>query len=126
MTLDRNHEVQETNSGSLGTAMKVTNSTVNNGIATLRSEALEKKGAADVSSKKASARTSDRVELSVNHTKIEHLTGVLAAMGSPNTEKIESIKSRIADGTYNISGQAVAEKMLRSIGILKTGGGADE
>ena len=126
MTLDRNREIQETNSGSLGTAMKVTNSTVNNGIATLRSEALEKKGASDVSSKKATASTSDRVELSVNRAKIEHLTGVLAAMGSTNTDKIASIKSRIADGTYNISGQAVAEKMLQSIGVLKAGGDTNE
>jgi len=106
--------------------MKVTNSTVNNGIATLRSEALEKKGASDVSSKKATASTSDRVELSVNRAKIEHLTGVLAAMGSTNTDKIASIKSRIADGTYNISGQAVAEKMLQSIGVLKAGGDTNE
>lgn len=106
--------------------MKVTNSTVNNGIATLRSEALEKKGAAEVSSKKSAGTGSDRVELSVNHAKIEHLTGVLAAMGSTNSEKIESIKSRIADGTYNVSGQAVAEKMLQSLGVLKAGGDTNE
>jgi len=106
--------------------MKVTNSTVNNGIATLRNEALEKKGVTDVSSQKDVGSSSDRVELSVNRTKIEHLTGVLAAMGSTNTEKIESIKSRIADGTYNISGQAVAEKMLQSLGILKAGGDTNE
>lgn len=106
--------------------MKVTNSTVNNGIATLRGEALEKKGASDVSSKKGAASTSDRVELSVNRAKIEHLTGVLAAMGSSNSEKIASIKSRIADGTYNVSGQAVAEKMLQSIGVLKAGGDTNE
>jgi len=106
--------------------MKVTNSTVNNGIATLRSEALEKKGASDVAAKKTSASSSDRVELSVNRAKIERLTGVLAAMESPNAEKIESIKSRIADGTYNVSGQAVAEKMLQSIGVLKAGGDTNE
>ena len=106
--------------------MKVTTSTVNNGIATLRAETLEKKGATDLSSKKAAASSSDRVELSVNRAKIEQLTGVLATMGSTNTEKIASIKSRIADGTYNISGQAVAEKMLQSIGVLKAGGDTNE
>ena len=106
--------------------MKVTNSTVNNGIATLRSDALEKKGASDVSTKKSAGSSSDRVELSANHAKIEHLTGVLAAMESTNSGKIESIKSRIADGTYNISGQAVAEKMLQSLGILKAGGDTNE
>jgi len=126
MTVDRNHEVQETSSGSLGVAMKITNSTVNNGIPTLRSEALEKKGASDVSSKKTSASSSDRVELSVNRAKIDQLTSVLASMESPNAGKIESIKSRIAEGTYNVSGQAVAEKMLQSIGVLKAGGDDNE
>ncbi|MDD2336788.1 MAG: flagellar biosynthesis anti-sigma factor FlgM [Geobacteraceae bacterium] len=106
--------------------MKVTNRTVNNGKPTLRSEALEKKGVSDVSSQKNTANTSDRVELSVNRAKIDQLTSVLATMESPNTGKIESIKSQIAEGTYNISGQAVAEKMLQSIGVLKTGGDDNE
>ncbi len=126
MTVDRNNEVKETSSGSLGVTMKITNSTVNNGIPTLRSEALEKKGASDVSSKKSSANSSDRVELSVNRAKIDQLTSALASMGSTNTEKIESIKSRIADGTYHVSGQAVAEKMLQSIGVLKAGGDGND
>jgi len=101
--------------------MKITNSTVSNGVATLRSEALEKKGAADGSSKNAAASTSDRVELSVNRAKIDHFTNALASMESTNTGKIESIKSSIADGTYTVSGRAVAEKMLQSIGLLKAG-----
>lgn len=126
MTVDRNREVQEASSGSLGVTMKITNSTVNNGIPTLQSEALEKKGASDVSSKKTSANSTDRVELSVNRAKIDQLTSALASMGSTNTEKIESIKSRIADGTYNVSGQAVAEKMLQSIGVLKPGGDGND
>jgi len=105
----------------LGVTMKITKSTVNNGASTLRSEALEKKGATDVSSKKTGANSSDRVELSVNRAKIDQLTSVLASMESTNTGKIESIKSSIADGTYNVSGRAVAEKMLQSIGLLKAG-----
>jgi negative regulator of flagellin synthesis FlgM len=122
MTVERNHDVQETSSGSLGVTMKISNGTVNNGIATLRSEALEKKGASDASSKKSSANGSDRVELSVNRAKIDQLTSTVASMPSANSEKIVSIKSRIADGTYNVSGQAVAEKMLQSIGLFKAGG----
>lgn len=106
--------------------MKVTNSSVTDGIATLRDEVLEKKGAADVAARKASSVTSDRVELSVNRMKIAQLTGVLATMENTNTEKIESIKSRIAAGTYAVSGQAVAEKMLQSLGVLTAGGDADE
>ncbi|MRR05576.1 MAG: flagellar biosynthesis anti-sigma factor FlgM [Deltaproteobacteria bacterium] len=101
--------------------MKITNSTVSNGVSTLRSEALEKKGATDGSSKNPAAHSSDRVELSVNRAKIEQFTSALASMESTNTGKIESIKSSIADGTYNVSGRAVAEKMLQSIGLLKAG-----
>ncbi|MDD2319087.1 MAG: flagellar biosynthesis anti-sigma factor FlgM [Geobacteraceae bacterium] len=122
MTLERSHDIQETSSGSLGTAMKVTNSTVNNDIANLRNEALEKKAAAEMPVEKAVSQPSDRVELSVNRAKIDRLTSTLATMESMNTEKIESIKSQIADGTYNISGRAVAEKMLRSVGIETAGG----
>ena len=101
--------------------MKITNSTVKSGVATLRSEALEKKGAAGVSSKKSGAKTSDRVELSVNRAKIDQFTSALLSLESTNTGKIESIKSSIADGTYSVSGRAVAEKMLQSIGLLKAG-----
>jgi flagellar biosynthesis anti-sigma factor FlgM len=122
MTLERSNEVQETSSGSLGVAMKVTNSTVHNGIPTLRSEALEKKAAVEVSSKKNASNASDRVELSVNRAKIDSLTSALASMESMNADKIESIKSRIAEGTYSVSGRDVAEKMLRAIGVLQPGG----
>jgi anti-sigma28 factor (negative regulator of flagellin synthesis) len=34
---------------------------------------------------------------------------------------MESIKSRIADGTYSVRGLDVAEKMLRSMGIDVSG-----
>jgi negative regulator of flagellin synthesis FlgM len=122
MTIEQSHETQETSSGSLGTAMKVTNSTIRNEITNIRNEALEKKGAAEIPADKTVSQASDRVELSVNRAKIDRLTSTLATMESMNTEKIESIKSQIAEGTYNVSGQAVAEKMLRSMGILTTGG----
>ncbi len=102
--------------------MKVTNSTKHNEIANIRNEALEKKGAAEIPAEKTVSQGSDRVELSVNRAKIDRLTSTLATMESMNTEKIESIKSQIAEGTYNISGHAVAEKMLRSMGILTAGG----
>lgn len=106
----------------MGTAMKVTNSNIHNEIANLRNEALEKKAGPDVSVEKPPAPASDRVELSVNREKIERLTAALATTESVNAEKIESIKSRIAEGTYNVSGQDVAEKMLRSMGILTPSG----
>jgi len=99
--------------------MKINNGTINNGIRNARNEAQEKKAAAGSGSEKSRAQGVDRVELSVSLQEVDKLTGALAAMPGTNAEKIESIKSRIADGSYSVSGQDVAEKMLRFLGILK-------
>lgn len=102
--------------------MKVNDNSIQNEIANLRNTALEKNPGQDLSVEKPSAPASDRVELSVNREKIDRLTSALAATESMNTEKIESIKNRIADGTYQVNGQDVAEKMLRSMGLLSASG----
>jgi negative regulator of flagellin synthesis FlgM len=124
MTLERSHDANETGSGSAGTTMKITNGPINNGIRNARNEALEKRSAAGAGSEKSRAQGADRVELSAGLMEVEKLTETIAAMPGSNVDKIESIKNRIADGSYNVSGHAVAEKMLRSMGILK--GGAEE
>lgn len=103
--------------------MKINSGPMNNGIRNTRNEAQEKKAASGSGSEKSRAHGADRVELSVSLQDVEKLTETLAALPGANVEKIESIKSRIADGTYNVSGQAVAEKMLRFLGILKGGDG---
>lgn len=105
--------------------MKVTNSTVQGGIPTTRSEALEKKGASRSKAARSGAGgAADRVELSVSREKIDRLTQTVAAMESGNAEKIQSIKEQIASGTYSVSGRAVAEKMLRAVGIAPPEGDA--
>jgi len=98
--------------------MKITNGPLNNGIRNARSEAAEKQTASGVRQERSGAAGADRVELSGGLREVEKLAGIAASLPSGDAEKIESIKSRIADGSYNVSGYAVAEKMLRSMGIL--------
>lgn len=116
-TIERSLDGNETGSGKVGTTMKITNGPLNNGIRNTRSEAADKKSASGVRQEKSGGSRTDRVELS-GLREVEKLAGVVASMPSQDAAKIESIKSRIADGTYNVSGYDVAEKMLRSMGIL--------
>lgn len=116
-TIERSPEAHETVSGNAGADMKVSNNTINSPLRGSRSESLDKKGKTPHAAENARAQAGDRVELSVNLREVGKLTETVASMPSTNSEKIESIKSRIADGTYNVSGLDVAEKMLRSMGI---------
>jgi negative regulator of flagellin synthesis FlgM len=121
-TIERSPETHETVSGNAGTDMKVSNETINNPLRSSRGESLDKNRKAATAAEKSQAQAGDRVELSVNLREVDKLTATVASMPSANSEKIESIKSRIADGTYNVSGLDVAEKMLRSMGIDVSGG----
>jgi flagellar biosynthesis anti-sigma factor FlgM len=61
------------------------------------------------------AQGGDRVELSINSSDIEQLKQTMQGMPSNvSAERIASLKSSIADGTYSVSGQKVAEKMLEN------------
>lgn len=99
--------------------MKITNGPLNNGIRGARNEAAEKKAAAGAGRENPGASGADRVELSGGLRQVEKLAEAIAAMPAGDAEKIASIKRRIEDGTYNVSGHEVAEKMLRSMGLLK-------
>ncbi len=102
--------------------MKVT-TTVQNGIPSARSEAVGRKDTGTArSSSSAERSTADRVELSDTLERVSRLTKVAMTMETDNTEKIQSIRERLAAGTYTISGRDVAEKMLRSAGIISVGG----
>jgi flagellar biosynthesis anti-sigma factor FlgM len=119
--LERNPETHESVTGNAGTAMKVSNDTINNPLRSSRSESLEKKGRTASSAEKSHVQTGDRVEISVNMREVDTLTATVASMPTNNSQKMESIKSRIADGTYSVRGLDVAEKMLRSMGIDVSG-----
>lgn len=120
--IERSPETHEPVSGNAGTAMKITNDTINTALQSTRSEPLEKKGKTAPSVEKTRGQAGDRVELSVNLRDVDRLTASAASMPGAATEKIESIRSRIADGTYSVSGMDVAKKMLSSMGIEVSGG----
>jgi flagellar biosynthesis anti-sigma factor FlgM len=103
--------------------MKISNDTIKNALPSMRNEPLDNKGRSASSAELSPGQAGDRVELSVNIREVERLASTAASLPGAASEKIESIKSRIADGTYNVSGLAVAEKMLSSMGIEVTGGG---
>jgi flagellar biosynthesis anti-sigma factor FlgM len=102
--------------------MKISNDTINNALQSTRSEPLAKNGRTAPSLEKPRGHAGDRVELSVTLRDVDRLTATAASMPGASAEKIESIRNRISDGTYNVSGLAVAEKMLSSMGIDVTGG----
>lgn len=121
MTIERSQETKDIKSGSAGAAMKVTNSTLNNEIQGTRPGATGKRNTLETQKETAPGAGTDRVNLSISQERIDRLTSTIAAMEGANSERIESLKRQIAEGTYNVSGQAVAEKMLRSLGVLTNG-----
>ena len=115
-TMELSREAQEPLTGNAGAAMKVTNEN-NVALRSARNESVENRGTAISTDAGLSGRAADRVELSVNLKEVEKLTAAVAALPDSNSGKIESIRNRIANGTYRVSGLAVAEKMLNSMGI---------
>ncbi len=115
-TMELSREAQEPLTGNTGAAMKVTNEN-NVALRSARNEAVENRGTTIPTDAGLSGRAADRVEFSVNLKEVEKLTAAVAALPDANSGKIESIRNRIADGTYRVSGLAVAEKMLNSMGI---------
>lgn len=121
MTIEQNQKTNDIKSGSAGAVMKVTNNSLNNGIQGTRPESAGKRDTLATQKKAAHGGRTDRVELSISQERIDRLTSTIASMESANSEKIDSLKRQIADGTYAVSGHAVAEKMLRSLGIVDNG-----
>lgn len=117
MTIERSRETKDIKSGSAGAAMKVDNSISNNGIQGTRTDLTGKPDPVVTLKDGASGAGADRVVLSVSQERIDRLASAIASMEVSNSEKIESLKRQIAEGTYQVSGQAVAEKMLRTLGL---------
>ncbi len=121
MTIEQSRETKDIKSGSAGADMKVTNRPLNNGIIGTRTDSTGKTETLGTLKNVMSGTGTDRVNLSVSQERIDRLTSTIASMEGANSERIEALKKQISEGTYKVSGQAVAEKMLRSLGVL-TGG----
>ncbi len=46
---------------------------------------------------------------------VDKLSGVQASSGEIRTEKVDTIRQQLTDGSYNISGQDVASKLLLAL-----------
>lgn len=101
--------------------MKVTGKTIQNGISTPLNETREKKTGKGSVAESSRPTGTDRIVLSGNLNEVEKLTNIIAAMPGANSEKIESLKKQIAEGTYTVSGHDVAEKILQSMGFSLPG-----
>lgn len=70
--------------------------------------------------KNIAARKSEKDKYEISDTAKLYNTAKTAVSKASDvrTDKVNDIKARIAAGTYNISSQAVAEKMLSSVSTL--------
>lgn len=63
------------------------------------------------------AKVSEKDKLEISITAKHFQTALKAAKGSPDirAEKVEKIKSQIESGTYNVSAEEVAKKMMSEL-----------
>jgi len=95
--------------------MKISNDQLPSVVNRFQSDPVEKRNGTSQSNTGSVAQGGDRVELSISSDDIEQLKQTMQGMPSDvNAERIASLKSSIADGTYSVSGQKVAEKMLEN------------
>ena len=70
--------------------------------------------ASQVSTQGTSADASDKVELSGWKDQVASLKAKVQAMPAIDEDKVARVKQAIESGTYNASGQMVAQSMLKS------------
>jgi len=58
---------------------------------------------------------SDRVELSPQSRDIKKIHDILATTPEMRTEKVAELKKAIADGTYRVNTEDIADKMLKEM-----------
>jgi negative regulator of flagellin synthesis FlgM len=54
----------------------------------------------------------DRVELSVQSRKIQHLDELIRATPDVRDDRVEQVRRSIENGTYNVKAEQVADKIL--------------
>lgn len=92
---------------------------VNNSVFNGRTNDTALKNGKDVNSDGASSSknidgSADRVTLTQNFSQITELEQKAKSAPADNAERIAAIKAAIADGSYQVNSQRVAEKLLQS------------
>ncbi|MBX2808011.1 MAG: flagellar biosynthesis anti-sigma factor FlgM [Cellvibrionaceae bacterium] len=89
----------------------------NNGIST-NSNHTRQKGVDQVETHTAGrttpASSKDRVELSDQAQQLAHLETQIALSPDVDTQRVDAIRNAIANGSYTIDAEAIAEKILAS------------
>lgn len=92
--------------------MKIDNSLIN-GINLYKGQAPEQKKETQSQSDKQTQRKGvDRVEFSVPREQLAQLKKALEEVPEVRADKVAGVKVQVEDGTYSVSGRAVAAKML--------------
>ena len=61
---------------------------------------------------RGNAEPQEKVDLSAAAKDIRQLKGVIAELPDVREDKVQDLKSRIEQGTYNVSGEKIVDKML--------------
>lgn len=67
---------------------------------------------ADINQSTQQVRTGEQVQLSKDARQLQRLTDKIAAQPEVNTDKVAQLKQAIAEGSYKIDNQRVADKLL--------------
>jgi flagellar biosynthesis anti-sigma factor FlgM len=95
--------------------MKISNDQLSTVVNRFQNDPPGKKNEASRNNPGNVTQGGDRVELSIKSGDIEQLKQTMQGMPSDdNAARVASLKKSIADGTYSVSGQQVAEKMLEN------------
>ncbi len=94
--------------------MRIDNNNLLSNLNLYKNEAVEQKrdAAAPVKENKATTKGMDRVELSIPREQIDQLKKALAELPDVRPERVAALQEHLSQGTYDISGRMVAEKML--------------
>jgi negative regulator of flagellin synthesis FlgM len=104
--------------------MKIDNHDMLTGINAYRNDPISGKEDMDRQREKVQVQQQDRVELSTQKAEIEKLKKTVESMPDVRTEKVETLKQQLADGSYKVEGIKVAGKMLEQFTGTGPSGGS--
>jgi len=77
-----------------------------------RIENSERQARVDRQERQSAPAKSDRLELSIRGREIQQLDSLIQSSPDVRTEKVEQIRSAIANGTYNVKAEKIADKII--------------
>lgn len=100
--------------------IKNLNTNVTSGRAPEQLKTQEKMGGANDSTAKTTDGVADRVTLTGMLTQVRDLEQKADKVDIDNSDRIASLKASIADGSYQVNAQKVAEKLIQSDTLLSS------